>query len=477
MSVLRSLGVTLLTALLVLTLVSGNVLAAAHLTVLDPGFVNDTLEEEDGYGVAEDAVVEAAGSEAPGGAAGPIDTQALLRDAVDRAYLQNQTERNVEELYAYLHGERDTLNLTVDTRPLKADVGDAVEAQVRNATVAELLAASGTELPGPVNESTVERMTENESGYEAVKEEFRQRVRERVLDEAVDEAWAETTDDQKLALVVENYNPDDYTAAEKDAMVTDREEEIRAALRERIRTERSDELDDRVDTTLAELNESVTADAPEGDGLEAAAAGVQATFAEALTTDMSYDEFRTQLDAEKAAVAEAAGEQAAATLDEELPDTLSLTQGLDRSAREGLEQAQTTVVWLDRLAVAIPLLALVLVGLLYLLTRSGQTVAASLGVSLLVAGLPVYLSLGTVQTAAEDAIREAAASGDGGPAQAGSEFLLGALGQLFGRVGAVSLAFAVAGAVSLAVWLALRYDLVGGRGGETAPHGTESGDD
>ena len=382
-----------------------------------------------------------------------------MREGIDRQYLANQTDRNVDALYGYLHGETDTLNLTVDAEPLKRSLSSAVEQQVRNATVAELLDQTDVELDGPVDESTVQALTENESSYETTKEDFRQQIREEALDRAVEQAWQETSNDEKLALVIPDYDPRDYSEAEKERMVADNETEIRTALRERIEDERADEIDQQVETTLTEINASVAPAGEDDEGLEAATSDMRATFAEALTTDMAYGEFRSDLDAAKAEAATAAGDRIEAQLDEQLDDTIVLTEDMDPQTRESLETAQTTVTWLDRLVFVVPLVALALVGLLYYATRSLQTVAGSLGFSLVLAGLPIYLSLGPLNAFVERTVTQNLAAGGAVPGPV-VDLLLGLVGQLFGRVGAVSLAFAVVGVLVLAGWLALRYDVV-----------------
>lgn len=468
MSLARKFVVVVLTVLLTSTLVTGNLLAAVHLTVLDPGFVTDAVEEEGGYDIIEDTAVEATASQIPPEIDETIDTEQLVRDSLTRAYLQRQTERNVERLYAYLHGNSDTLNLSVETEPLKENATAAVEAQVRNASIADLLERTDTELPGPVDQSTVDRMTANESSYESVKDDFRQRVRERVLDEAVRKAWNETSKDQKLYLVIPDYDPRDYTEAEKEQMVEDNEQEIRTALRERIIEERGDEIDSRVDTALAEVNETATANTTGSDGMEAAALSIQSTFVEGLTTNMTYDEFQSELNASKAQAAEAVGNQTRATLDEQLSDRIDLTEEMGGSAEQGLEPVRNAVTWIDRMAYIVPVLAVVLLGLVYFVTRSAQTVASSLGFGLLSAGLPIYLSLGFLQSFAEQTVNQRVASmeGDTETLQTAADLLLGMLGQLFGRVGTVSLAFIGAGVLVLGVWLALRTGVLGSGAGD-----------
>lgn len=483
MSLARKLAVVVLTVLLASTLVTGNILAAAHLTVLDPGFVQNSIEEEGGYGVVQNAAVESAS----GGVPGYIDdTEPLIRESLDEAYLQNQTERNVNGTYAYLHGQTDTLNLSVEAKPLKENIGQAVEAQIRNATIPELLDQADVNLTeeldfersAGINQSSLERMSTNESEYDSVKAGFRQHVRERALDRAVNESWAESSDDEKLYLIIEDYNPREYSDAEKERMVADNETEIRTAMRERIEAERGDEIDQQVDENLAEINNTTSADTGNAEGAQAAAIEIRATYVEALTTDMTYDEFQSQLDESKATAAETVGEETRAALDEELPDRISLTSDMDPTAREGLQQAQEGVTWLDRMAIILPLLGLAIVGLIYFVSRSFQTVASSLGFSLLSAGLPIYIALGFLESLVQEAIQNQLVSANPNELeQAGTELVQGIIGQLFGRVAAVSLVFVLAALVVLAVWLALRFDVFGlGDDGRTAAEAAAAAD-
>ena len=495
MSLVRKFAVVVLTVLLVSTLVTGNLLAAAHLTVLDPGFVQNTIEEEGGYEIVEDATVEAADQQVQnletGGStdiSAIVDTEGLVRDAIDKSYLQEETESNVDSLYAYLHGNSEEPDLSVDTGPLKTDIEAAIETQIQDATVAELLEATdtdlnslaGSELPVEFDQSTVEQMTTSQSGYQAVRQDIRQQLREEVLDSLVQQAWEETTNDEKLALVIPDYNPREYSDAEKERMVADREPEIRAALRERIVEERGDQIDQRIDERLAEANETLAPE-PTGDesAIEAATIEIQAAFVAGLTTDMSYEEFRTDLDDAKADAATAVGDRAGQQLDQELEDEISLTEGMDAGTEQALKQGQTAVTWLDRLAIIVPLFALVLVGLVYFATRSGQTVASSLGFALVFAGLPIYLSLGFLQSMVEQSVEDQLASGEASElVEAGADLALGIVAQLFGRVGTVSLAFVIAGVALLAVWLALRYGVIGGADdeGQTAAEAAAAAD-
>ncbi len=460
MSLVRSAGTVVLALLLVTTLVTANGVAAAHLTVLDPDFVTDSIEEEGGYEMVETAMRDAAGADAATtdsgtatGAAGPVNTSAILQDALSEEFVRSQTEANVDRAYAYLHGDAETLNLSVSTAPLRANVSAAVEAQLRNASVAELVERSDASLSGPVNATVLERMTANESSYEAVKTDLHGQVRERVLDATVNRTFDEASNDELVRAAGED--PDEYSEAQKERFVREHESEIKAALRERIQDERGDEIEREVDEQLATIREDVTVNATAADTeTGTAVAAIQNTVAHGLTTDASYESFSENLSAAKADLAAAAADRADQRLAEELPARIDLTENAGPGAAESFEQARTAVQWLDRLAFVLPVVALALVGLLYVVRGSVTATASATGWSMLVAGVPTAVGVEYARSRLESLLP---ASGEGGP---GADLLLGVADRAMGTVGDVALAIVVGGVLLVGGSLAVRYGLV-----------------
>jgi len=455
-SLARRLAVVLVALLLTTTLVTANVVAAAHLTVLDPAFVTTSMEEEGGYAFVETAVEDAALGAAPASATGPVNTSELLADAVSEEYVAAQTDANVERAYAYLHGDSETLNLSIATGPIRENLSAGVERELRNASLADLLRQSDAELDGPINASTLERLTANESGYEATKAEFRETVRERVLDEAVDRGFERASNDELLGLVVEDYDPRDYTEAEKERMVAEREPEIRVALRDYIERERGDDIDDAVEDQIVIVREQGTTDPAEAETeLEAATASIQNSVVHGLTTNESYQSFQSNLSEDRAELAAVAAAEADARLASEMPDRVDLTENVSGAGEQGFEQARTGVQWLDRLAFVLPVVGLSLVGLLYALRRSVAAVASDTGLSLLAAGVPtvvgVELARSRLQSMATDAPAEQ---------QQAMDVLVGIAGRVIGTVGDVAIVLSVAGVVLVAGSLAVRYGAV-----------------
>jgi hypothetical protein len=472
MSLLRTAGVVIVAILLTLTLSAGTVLAGAHMTVLNPDFVAESIEEEGGYDVVEEAILNSVLGDAesdgggPLGESLPVDGEEILEASLTDAYLENQTTRNVDSTYAYLHGSTDTLNLSITTATLQANLVDEVEHRIENGSVGALIESADTDLPRDVTPSMVDRLAANQSSYQAVRGEVRQQVRDEVLTAAVDEGMSRLSNDELLALVIDDYDPRDYSAAEKEQLVQDRNDEIRSALRTQIENERGDQIDSQVDDQLDLLQQQATVDNPTGSDVEVAAIELQNTITRGLTADMTYDEFKTELDAAKSDLATATGSQVESGLESEMPDRIDLTQEMFEGSQP-LSPARSMVQWLDRLALIIPVIALALIGGLYLLRDTVVSVAQDTGISFLAAGIPIFVGITLARSRISELIPQ---GGDAPPVF--QEFFLGLVGQVFDTVSAVSLVVMLAGVVLLGAALAVRYEVID-LGDESGEAGTD----
>lgn len=411
MGLLRVVAVVLLVGLLGTTLLAGNAVVVAERTVLSAPFVTETLEGTDAYGTAREVAIEEAegtvpaleDGEAGGGPPAVFGnaSERILEEAVTEAYLQSEVERNVRATYAYLHGDRDTLVVAVDVEPVRERALAILEAEIRNASLAELFAAVGAEDAGiplggaTLSLATIGEMGESPAAYAAARADVRDRVTAAVVEQLVEETYAAASDDERLALVIEDYDPTAYTDAEKRSMVEARESEIRAAIQARVLAESGDEVSATVDARLAELadrdwstaaTEALGEDAPPG--MAEPVGDIVDVSVEALATDMPYPTYRAQVDAAKADLAAAATDELAAQLAAEGEDELVLLDSTEPGSAEGLAEARRAVGIVDRLAIGLPLLALGLLGGLWWLTRSAVVTAGGAGVGLLVAGVP-----------------------------------------------------------------------------------------
>lgn len=467
MSAARTAAVVVLGIVLTLTLATSNLVFAAHASVLDPGFVTDSIEEENGYeALAEEMqrAVENATSEATGGELGGSFGALLdgdpVKDAVTPQYVQSQVDPNIGTIYAYLHGNTDRLNLTMDLRPLAENAGENVGDSIRNATVTELIEAA----PGdpfadvPVDASFVQELNDSPESYADAKESLRAPIRAEILDAAVDEAFAEASNDELLALVIPDYDPRDYSEEEKEEMVEDREQEIRDALRERIEEERGDEIDAAVQERLDEMREEAAGVQPSADevgnqAIADAAGDLQMAVLTAATTDQSYEEYRAEVTSARDDLGTAIGDYVTEQFTQEA-SVIDLNEQMEIAEQGELQQQRTIVGYLDLSAIVLPVLAILLIGGVWFVTRSIVVTTLTAGVSLLVAALPALVGA----PIAGDRLRSMMETeGDG--ASTLEPLIQGIIDRVIGTVTGQSLMLVIVGLVLLAVALAIHYDV------------------
>lgn len=409
MDTTRKLLVGLLGLVLFVALLSANLTVAAERTVLDADYVTDTAEERDLYGALTDQLREQFGgnaSAADGELPGDLSRADLLRSAVTEEYVQSQVESNVEGFYAYLHGDAAEPGLEIDVTPVKGNVMSELEAALADASLSEF--------PVPRGEA-IEAAAASESTFAEDREAFRTEQKQRIQAETDREL-----SDEELEQRLDGAMP-----------------EIREELRGELETELADALGD--DERAQRMEE------PAGALLNARI--------DALTGAASYDEYASRVDAATADLREAFLATFEAELDEALPDSTSLTEGMDASAREGFETARTAVSVADLLSLAAPLLALVIVGLLAWL-GTPSLAALEAGVVSALVGLLGLLG----STVGSGQVESAVAGGEMPGAMA--EFLVGLVGGFFGALSGQSVGLLVVGVALIAVGVAIRRGMV-----------------
>ncbi|MFB6361479.1 MAG: hypothetical protein ABEH59_09190 [Halobacteriales archaeon] len=473
MSVLRNLAIGLLILLLAVDLAAANAVVAADRTVLNPGFVTTTLEEEGAYEQAEPIVLEQfPTNELEHGDSPPlpVDPQTVAAAAVDAEYLQSQIEPTIERTYAYLHGNRDELELVIELQPAKTAIADAVEAELENASPTELLGTFGGtdtlsfEAKGVTIElSTVAEMAENESTFEAERTAIRESIREQVVTRLVNESFAEASKDELLALIIDDYDPNAYNESEKEQLVKENRPEIRAALQDRIESERGDEIDDAVDRQLADSRERIRSTV--GANLNQSLSDVDPAVREpaidlvlvavnGYVADITYAEFSAEFDGATDDLAAGISKLVERKLDDQVPDELDLTEQLDPSARQNLKDVRRVVGVIDLLSLGLPVLGAVLIGLLLLVSRSLAVTGIGAGVGLTIGGLPPLIGTSIGRPHLQDVIASAEIPG------AMTELVLAILGQIMDAVVLQSAVVSGVGAVVLTAGLALHFGFV-----------------
>jgi len=464
----RTATVVVLGILLTLTLSLGNVVFAAHSTILDPDYTKEAIEEADGYeALANDFGSAMAGESASAENQSEGDTDSLqslvgddvgVDEAVTAEYARAEFGANIDRLYAYLHGDADRLNLSLDAGPIAENVSDATEAAVSNASTAELFGAMGDGSTGdlPIEKRTLERLDEGPDAYRSAQEDVRSDLREAVLDDAVERAYQERSNDELLSLVIADYEPDDYSEAEKEQMVAEREGEIKAALRTHIERERAEQVESTVDDQLASLadeakNDEISTGTPTTDE---PANRLKAAVVDALVGDIDHATYQERTESARADLATAVGGAVEEQFVTEYGSTIDLNEAMGIDEQDGRGGAVTAVTWFDRLAIVLPILVVGVIGLVYYVTRSVARTAATTGWSLLGAGIPAFVAA-TFLTG-----RLPAMMGAGGDPGAITSIMIEALQGTTGHLAAQSLAMGLLGLVIVGAVLALKYDVV-----------------
>lgn len=407
MVTLRTVGLVGLGIVLFVSLVSANAAVALDRTALDSEFAKDKAEETDLYGtLTEELRAEIGSGGSTAGSEWPLERsrQELLRAALTEEYIRSQTESNIDTLYAYLHGERETLELGFDTAPLKERMLTEIEAD------AETIDLAATGMPFG---SEIERMASSQEAFEERRTEFRAEQKARIQ-------------------------------AQTDRELSDAELETRLEAG----------MDDIREEMFAEMETQLEGqfEGPEA-GLEEPVRTLQTARIDALTGEITYDEYTQQVETGRDNFGDAFVEVAETRLDEELPETIGPGQELGQEQMAPLETARRGVSVVSTLALVLPVLTLVIAGGIgYLAPRS--TAALEIGVVSLVAGV-----LGAAGSAIASGQFRTTFDAANAPPGIG-DFLVAFVTGTLSAVTWQSALLVVVGVIAVAVGLAIRWDYV-----------------
>jgi hypothetical protein len=470
MGVIRSLLAFVVVVLITTSLVAGNAVIAVDRTAANEEFVTSTLEEEDAYAEIQSvASDEAAGQVDQSDIPVSIDTRAVVNDTLEQSYLQNQTEANVRRAFAFLEGDSEDLNLSVDLAPVKRSIADVVEDRIANQSVGELIdiVAEGNDLSTEVAgaeislKQTIVNMSKNETLYN----QEQSRVRERVVSLAANDSYDRSVENEEydplLGLVIEDYDPTNYTEQEKADRVEERESEIKAELEAVARGDRdtSGGISIDIDERLQDINEQAkeAANATVGGALSGTefnstsgpATDIAALTIDGLTSNQSYSEFDSDLSTAKANLASNVSIIVRNRLDEQVDDRFDLLNNdqisdADRAEIESAaENARDGYGTLGLLTFVLPIVSLVLIGLLYLITRSFSTTAILSGIPALLVGGVTYAVASAAPGEIESPVRSELQGSD--VPENVVDLLLGITEQVLGVVAGQSLVLALVG--------------------------------
>jgi hypothetical protein len=457
MGVIRSLLAFVVVVLITTSLVAGNAVVAIDRTAANEEFVTSTLAEENAYTevqtvASEEAAKQINESEIPVS----IDTRAVVNDTLERSYLQNQTEANIERTFDFLEGNSDRLNVSIDLAPLKSNVADVVEDRIANQSVGELIDIVSedrdlsTEIAGErIDLRIVANLSEGPESYNETRESFRNDIKEALIDEA----YQERSNDELLRLIGED--PDQYSESEKEQIVNEREGEIKQAIENESGVENGvDEqlqnINDQVNNAVAEEVESSLADS-EYSAVSGSATDLLVVGVDGLTSNKSYEEFDSELSTAKADLASNISIIVRNRLDERVDDRFDLLNNdqVDADQRAQIESAaedgKNGYGTLGLLTLLLPIVAIGLVGLLYVITRSFSTTAVLSGIPALLVGGGTYAVASAAPGEIESSVRSELQGSD--VPDGAIDLLLGITEQVLAVVANQSLLLAIAGAV------------------------------
>jgi hypothetical protein len=419
----RQLALAALGVLLTLAVVGGNAAAGADRTLLDAGYVTDGLEAEGVYETTADSMAETlqpndTAALAPGLEDAPDPpVEEMASAAVTPAYVREEIDRNVENLYASLHGRTDDLDLRLDLEPVKAGFVGEVEAWVADLE------------PGEIDDR-MGRLAANQSAFVAARGEFKEAHLERIQ---------ERTDEE-------------YSREELEGLYDENRERIR---REAI---------DRLETTVADAGGPPRVE----DALVTyGTVGVDALVAE----DASYEQF-TEVEADaREELAAAIGAAVRERLDAEVDDEAALTARMDESDREMLATARTGVSTVSVLALVLPVAALVLAALFGYASRRRSSALWRVGGIVAAVGL-----LTAVATTVLAEILPGLVGIDGGDTPESAAAVIGVVRRALGAIGTQSLLLFVLGLALVGAGIAIRRELVPVEDEPTAADGAAPAD-
>lgn len=413
MDTARKVGLVGLGVVLFVSLLAANGAVALDRTALDSEYTKDKAAEAGLYETfAEELRQDIAGDGPTDDSEWPLERtpDELLESALTDEYVASQGEDNIDAIYAYLHGETDELSVEIDTDPLKEPVLEAVESDLETLELGAVM-PSPDEIERIPDEAGIEAMAEDRATFEDAREQFRADRKEEIQERTEREL-----SDEELEQGLE------------ESM-----DEIRTEMLDRL----DGELDGEFTGTEATLEEPVRT--------------LQTARVDALTGEITYEEYADTVETARTDLEDAFLEVVETELDEELPGTVDLTEGMGEEETEALETAQTGVSAVSTLAIVLPILAILLAGAVgYLAPRSIAAIEVGT-VSLLVGAIGIVGSV-----VATDQFRAVFDPADAPPAM--GEFTLSFVTGILSAVTWQSAFLAAVGVVALAVGLAIRWE-------------------
>lgn len=399
MSAGKNLAIVLIAILLLVTVGAANSVVATERTALNAQYTNNTLESVGFYdsvtrvtqdniqSEVESASIQQSDSIPQGFDVGQIDANQLAEESVPESYIQSQASDNIEHVFAYLHGDRVDLNIEIDAEPLKENVASAVSGQIENIDATSLLDDASTRLPGTnyrIDSNLAQSMLQSKSQYQRVQNRFHAR----------------------------------YDSQQRQQIASDGKEQVRQRARD--------------------ATSQYTA------GITRGTITIQEALIDGLATDMSYREFRDEYQRGKAQLGDGAGQAVVNQINDRIGDQVSTSQWLDGGIKSELSGAQSYTQTTDTLELALPLASLLLIALLYGLSRSWQRTAKVTGGVFVVAGGFALVAV-LIQSVAMSFVKDYAQQFVNGHEVVGMDLVTTFIQGIFDTLAAQSMMLVVAG--------------------------------
>jgi hypothetical protein len=403
----RGIALVVLGLFLFLAVAGAHAAIGAERTVLNEEFVTEGLEEEGFY----EAQAEGFRSNLrPEGAAGQLGesfegpeppVEEFANSVVTPEYVQTQFEGLIGSAFAYLHGDVDELNLTIDTTPIKAGFVEEFETWIIELD------------PGQIDPRMGD-LAQSESSFEQTRTEFKDRWLQRI----------------------QQATPEQLSQAELEAQYDQRRGQIRQ------------EAIDRLESRIAE-----SGGPPE---IQSALVDYGTVGVDALVSaDADYETFLEDESAAREALATAVGDLVSKQLDEAIPDQQNFAEGMDEEARGNLEDARGVVTLVDTLALLLPLAAIALAALIVYVSGRRSNGLWRVGGVVAVIGLGVGI-VATLLSGMLPGILNI----DPETAEQGPLIVLGLLTDALGTIGLQSWLLLLLGLVLVAAGIAIRRELL-----------------
>jgi hypothetical protein len=432
----KRVALVLIGILLVSTIGAANATLTMDRTVMNPDFVSNTAEEEGVYADLADNVTRQIGDDLEGvdpaqsGQLPPqvdvngVNTGEIADEAVTEEYVASQGQQAIRALYAYMEGERDRLDLVIDTEPVKESAQAAIAEEATAVDVAPLvgLGAENVNSRVPISADGAERLLDGPESYRAEQERFREDIRQQVRSE---------------------------TGAS------------------------GEELDRQVDSTLQDLNDRTKTQVRDGtsqatqeysENVTSAVTNLQYAMVDAYTTDQSYQSFAATVDSEQQSLGEEAARIASQEIDAQIDDQYRLSEllgeGGQQNLRSGADRGAGVFGTLSTMSLVWPLVSLVLIGIAYVVTRSLHATGRVTAGAMISAAVAGFLVATVLQGTVVDILRGEIGSADG-PVSAG-DFAVGLVEGFLGTLAAQSLVIGVFGVLLFALVYADRNGYLDG---------------